>query len=583
MNKYPFGTDQTLLVRSLNGVRQTYFPTYVGVRLIGSQLPMGENNFLEQMLLRRLNAGERWRYQSFDMYKGSSIEKDGTEHEYRKCLAPSPITSIAEALILKLLAEIPAFTLPQRAYSYRWPRSKTSGVSYQYFVEGYHKRNQDVADALKTPGSVAVVTDIRSFYPSATKGQVKSALHRIFSTSAVARKSHEDMITSFFSGLLDASEKGIPVGPSSSHVLGHLVLRDVDDELTSAYGNCYFRYVDDIVVVCPAFQEQYVKNQIKHCLLANGFDINDEKSITTDALGWQKNLMQDDVPETENFRSLTRDLTLYLAFHPGRTGELKSMLSESGFSIPVDRLSAQAAYPRLRYFLARRKNRQGLKHALDIWLSKSSEIVERAIRIKLSHEQILTTLMREKNKLEDSHKRWHLQRVRRVVNSLFYLRGFEEWPKKQDVFEAYPELVEQKALAQALSSATVNPVLPFYGRGPAAFAELWAEHGTSEAKLHAVEHANAATKDGIVSLRLSAIISERTVQEQIPLLKLPGLISEQSPSKRNSPHLTFEDELESLRLGRTGEEIAELVKTRHSAAEGTTLEALSLLSSEYRS
>ncbi|WP_082654773.1 RNA-directed DNA polymerase [Janthinobacterium sp. Ant5-2-1] len=583
MSKVHLSLDQTLLVRALNSTKQSYFPTYVGLRILGSQLVKQESNFLDRLLSRRLVAGEKWRYQSFDMYKGSTITKNGLEHEYRSCLAPSPITSLAEAAILMQLAALPAFSPASRAYSYQWPSTRTAGVSYRYFIEGYKERNRDVATALDVPGTIAVITDIRKFYPSATKDQARHVFRELFNGSKKNERIHEDSITGFFEQMLDISIKGIPVGPATSHILGHLVLRDVDAELTSAYGSNYFRYVDDIVVVCAASQEQQVKNCISQCLLRNGFEINDEKTTIASAQAWNHSMLQDDVQKDENFRGFTQDLVVYLALHPDRANELKSMFSENGFSISIDRLKALAAYPRFQYFLKRRKSPQGLTHALEIWLSKNVDFLKRAVRIKKTYEELLPVLINNNKSSMDNHERWQIQRVRRIVNSLFYLRNFGEWSGEQEVFQAFPELVEQAALAQALVSGTVNPILPFYGRGPAAFAELWKAHGTTNAQLEPVKNINNATLDSLGSLRLSAIISENSVDEQGVEKRLPGLISEASPLKRSSPNLSFEDELESLRLGRSGQEIAELIKTRYSNEEGTALDALSLLSSEYRS
>ena len=66
-----FDIDQTLLVRALNSTRQTYLPTYVGLRLIGTQLPSGGNEYLQSLIVRRLNSGDPWRFREFQLYKGT--------------------------------------------------------------------------------------------------------------------------------------------------------------------------------------------------------------------------------------------------------------------------------------------------------------------------------------------------------------------------------------------------------------------------------------------------------------------------------------------------------------------------------
>ena len=197
--------------------------------------------------MRRLKAGDAWRFKRFDLYKGSIQSNKGVEHVYRSCLAPSPLTAISESLVLALLAANPAFSVSPRVYSYRWPSSSRSGASYEFFSTGYQQRNAEIAEALSAPNHVAVVTDIKSFYPSARKEQVESALKSLLDRSDESFRAGGDAILGFYSQLLTAGGNAIPVGPASSHVLGHLVLQDVDRELTSKYGEKYFRYVDDMV------------------------------------------------------------------------------------------------------------------------------------------------------------------------------------------------------------------------------------------------------------------------------------------------------------------------------------------------
>ncbi|MER2505919.1 MAG: hypothetical protein ABTQ24_08490, partial [Azonexus sp.] len=97
MSKVAFGIDQTLLVRSLNSMRQNYFPTYIGLRLIGHRLPSEHNQYLKNLLERRLKSGDAWRFTKFELYKGSQYLDNGIQHVYRDCLAPSPLTALAES------------------------------------------------------------------------------------------------------------------------------------------------------------------------------------------------------------------------------------------------------------------------------------------------------------------------------------------------------------------------------------------------------------------------------------------------------------------------------------------------------
>jgi hypothetical protein len=215
--------------------------------------------------------------------------------------------------------------------------------------------------------------------------------------------------------------------------------------------------------------------------------------------------------------------------------------------------------------------------------TKDKEFLNRGLELKKTYEKSLANLIQEPIQEIANLRRWQVQRARRVINTLFYLRSFNEWSPTDGTFEAWPELLEQKALSEALGSGTINPILPFYGRGPAAFSEIWLEHGKSSAKFATPQTINNAEIDALVSLRLSGTISSETIQSiQINDSRLYNIVN-LNTSSRTIPDLSYEDEFESLKLGTSEQEISELAQTRYSQSEGTALSALSLLSSEYRS
>ncbi|UUZ74893.1 hypothetical protein LP414_22345 [Polaromonas sp. P1(28)-13] len=218
--------------------------------------------------------------------------------------------------------------------------------------------------------------------------------------------------------------------------------------------------------------------------------------------------------------------------------------------------------------------------------STNEHFLQRGLRLKRIYEMSLLALADEPAEASPNLRRWQVQRARRVMNALFYLRSFSEWNSQFDTFDVLPELVEQRALAEALTSGNVNPVLPFYGRGPAAFSELWAEHGHGSATVLPREtELTRAEIDGLITLRLYGTIQADSLQPHIHRedARLLRVVNRTTSMTRTIPDLSFEDEFESLRLGTSDQEISELVRTRYALSEGTALEALSLLSSEYRS
>jgi hypothetical protein len=577
-----FDIDQTLLVRALNSTRQTYLPTYVGLRLIGTQLPSGGNEYLQSIIVRRLNSGDPWRFREFQLYKGTVYNGGVPSHEYRNCIASSPLTSIAEALVLTLLAANPSFQISPRVFSYRWPKSTKSGLNYEFFAEGYKRRNEQIARALSRPNHLAVVTDIKKFYPSANKEKVFSMLAKALKGAGQAFGEHSNAVLGFYEQLLSHSKSGIPVGTASSHVLGHLVLRDVDAELTKEYGDNYFRYVDDIVVVCHSSDELSVKKKVQDCIELHGFLLNADKTLSIDSQSWHRNIMRDDVVFEDSFRDFSKDLGVYLAFHPGRAESLSRLLTGSGLSIPVGKLLALSSYSRFRYFL--KKSKSGVSKNIGLLLAKNEDFLSRALSLKKVHEETLSSLIKEPVESSENLRRLQVQRIRRVLNVMFYLRDFNEW-KSDEIFDRLPELVEQKALASALYSGNVNSILPFSGRGPAAFSELWAEHRNDNATFEKKEALGSAEIEALTVLKLHGVIHQTSLEDFYGHKdsRLMRVVSERGLTARSKPDLSFEDEFESLCLGASSYEISELTRSRHSLTENTALEALSLMSSEYRS
>jgi hypothetical protein len=582
-----FDTNQTLLIRALNSNRFTYFPTYLGLRLIGDQLPSDTKGYLEQLITRRLKSSDTWRFQNFKLYKGSAHTPEGITHEYRDCLAPSPITALAEAHILALMAGNPSFQLSDRVFSYQWPRSRFSGGSYAFFAEGWKRRNYDVAEALKRPDSIAIVTDIKKFYPSAKQEHIITALKNCFVGTNNNNHAEADVILGFFAQMLDVSKEGIPIGPASSHVLGNLVMGGVDRELTNIYGTNYFRYVDDIVIVCPSSEEAGVRKVLNACLDRHGFSPNEDKETALDSKSWENIHLQPDIDTEDNFRTFTSDLAIYLAFYPDQAEPLKVLFSKHGFSIPVTRLLALSSYSRFRSFLINWKSPSRLIQIFSILRKKNGDFLTRGIHLKTVYERILNELLKEPSNQEASLRRWQIQRSRRVINTLFYLRDFNEWNDMLWQFEAFPELVEQQALAESLSSGVVNSILPFYGSGPGAFSQLWSEYRKEEATFNWYGQSLVTAEiDSLMNLKLYGVLSTELPQllggeSNISQVRMLGVVNQDCPNKRSKPDLSFEDEFESLRLGVSNSALSELARTRYSYSESTALEALMLLSSEY--
>jgi len=137
-----------------------------------------------------------------------------------------------------------------------------------------------------------------------------------------------------------------------------------------------------------------------------------------------------------------------------------------------------------------------------------------------------------------------------------------------------------------LASGSVNSVLPFFPRGPAAFSELWAEHGKGVAKAELTrDDVTTASLDSLTALSLSNVVAAEVPlqHEQEDRVRLLHVVQNREGQLRSNPDLSFEDEFETLSIGTPREALATLARTRYSSSEGAVLDVMSLLSSEYRS
>ncbi|NDP62410.1 RNA-directed DNA polymerase [Polaromonas sp.] len=573
--------DQLLLIRALNSTKQSYFPSYMGLRVLGKNLSIQDPAYIHRMLERRIASCDKWSYKPFQLYKGSSNHNGKLVHEYRDCVAPNPSTALAGAHILAILASTPSFAVSTQVYSYLWPKSTSSGSSYSFFAEGYKRRNNEIFRALQGNDKIAVVADIKKFYPSVKIESITKSLKGLFQNIP---NGSSDGFTNFFVQLLNASNGGIPIGPAPGHLLGHVALSQVDSDLYKKYGSNYFRYVDDIVIVCKSADRAVVLSDIENSVERSNFELNSSKTEYLTKEEWNSSNISADIPFEDDFRSFTRELTIYLALYEGRTQSLSDRLKGAGFSIPIERLKTLSNYSRFRYFLRRQKSITEVLKTLHVLRLDENYFVEKAMALKNLYEQSLLELCSES--LTSPHlRRWKIQRARRLVNVLFYLRTFSEWGGPQDAFQAFPELVEQASLANALKGGIVNPVLPFFGQAPAAFAELWKEHGKTQAVLNLEPQLDDAKLNSLVLLRLHGTVAQSALPDipKTPTGQLLLSTNDESPKSRTASDLSFEDEFESLRINTTGEEICTLARTRHSILEGAPLEALSLIGSEYMS
>lgn len=579
---------ETLAARALTTSRSVHRPTYVGLRLMLEQIKQGQSELLT-FLEQRTQSRKAWRYFSFPLLKEV---KEYEKNSHRLCMTGSPITVLAEAYVLSLMARSELFQPHPAVFSYLWPQPKRSGRNFEYFFDGYTRRNQLVTRLLKRhPDHIALISDIQQFYPSVDPVRLKQKLYA--RTAKLDSKTNARAINSFVDSLLDAGKPkhtGIPIGPDLSHFLGNVALEDVDHKMYRSHGERYLRYVDDIIVVCHRSERETVERSLSTLVEEEGLHLHEGKRDMVEALTWIEN---DPLKESElkPFESLIDSILMYLFrnFRDRDIHVLQRSLIEEGFSLPIQRLAGLARSGRFRAFMNFRLIRQkGLRLWLLSLFDTPKTIVSRAAKVRSLMTQSWIQHHEERMPRGSMTRRWYVQKCRYVFNRMLYLRPPEDYRTIANGFSDLPELAEGRIVAHALSTRDATAVLKCPGRVTEIFCQLWSErHGASPPHVSWPNSPDWAEASSAANMALFFPLD-------LPIGFIEGL-SERSPgclhlinitNRWNTAPLasqiregTYLDELNLLLQNTPRERIYQMVTSRFDETEGLELDALHLGSS----
>lgn len=466
-----------LAARALNAARISHLPTYVALRaMLDSRTDRERVRWITDVAAGKAGTRTEWRYYDFPILK--ELENDGRT-VYRECTLGSPTTLLAEAHVLHLLSQSDAFAVPECVYSYRWPQQQRGSRNYQYFYDGYTSRNQKIAKLLSTnPGDVAVIADIRHFYPSVDwdvlQAKFEQRLNRVDDTGMKSKAIR------VLDGVRAIPGRGIPIGPDFAHLLGHVALEDVDASLYSEFGERYFRYVDDLIVVCPAVDAEDVGKRIASVLAESDFEVHEGKNDVVPAADWLSHCpVTNDTDDEPAFNALIRDLTIYLMFKPQRFDSVRKIFEAEGFSIPLERLRTQSKYGRFRRFIQYRLL-SGIVDSARLYFWKDSDFVSRAIRVRNSLSDSLEGLLAFPVSANGMSRRWFVQKCRYHLNRLLYLIPQTTYEQIRSSVPDGSEFDEYRILLDAMISGNLNAIARLPGRTVGFFCELTSEHGAPD-------------------------------------------------------------------------------------------------------
>jgi hypothetical protein len=306
-------------------------------------------------------------------------------------------------------------------------------------------------------------TDIKGFYPSISTELATKAWQEQCEVGDLFPR-FRDLGAKLIADHATAAgqeSRGILTGPMFSHLLGNLVLRGIDGDLSESLPVKYFRYVDDIVLV----GEQNTVNRslaiLRDQLDELGFKLHDDlspKSIRVSTSDWLKG--RDDFsqpPGTISWPHLIQDLRLFLLLNPDQSKELQSAFRSESFRIPVRDYSAVVHE---RGFLER-----VIPYAQRHWFRRKTQalsieaLVHRARLLRKQYEEEFQNLFDGADELSGYDRKRRIPQLRWRAGILIYLAEDASLLRLASVVDEFPELHLHFQVMKAVGSGEIDELL----------------------------------------------------------------------------------------------------------------------------
>lgn len=569
---------ELLFTKALNSARRSSPITYVALRALIDSCPKDNQiKLLSSIMLRQLQTSNKWHYRNFKVFK----EKEPQGIEYRELTIGSPLTLLAEAILIDKLQENKIYNNNPNVYSYRLPFYKNSGQNFAFFMHGYKKRNEKIELAL-AEGNFAYIFDLKKFYPSVNQEKLYEVFNNKIEISQCESKTKKQLQI-FLKSLLEATNQGVAANPDFGHICADLYLEDFDFNMTQYFGiSRYFRYVDDLVII--SIQENQldeIRAKIKQ-LLPIGLELNEKKTDLVNYEQWSKISFDDIDKINDEFSDFMTSLTIYLALNPKKLGRLKQEFNDKNIFLPFDKIFANSQYKRQVKFY---KSLLFDNYEYLLYLfGKSHNFLEIAEKLKHELFSILEKLP-DINTLNGFERRLLIQKYRFCINRLLIFSGKESIEKILFLLPHEKEFTEIRILIVSLLNNDVSELIKFNGNTILSFCELW-KSNLKEKPM--IQISDETILDNSFDAILTLILNNILPIDIIPIEKfdyekqvLLGSLKRGKRQERIFDNLNYYDEITTILNKTSYDEIGTYLTTRYNDNEVVDLETLKVGSGLY--
>jgi hypothetical protein len=392
------------------------------------------------------------------------LDQDGAT-EFRDVVRPGGPEALAEVALLDACARAgKAFKPADEVYSYHFPkRNSVEGAFVPYF-QLFSARQAKIGEVCeRLPRHWVLYADIRQFYPSITSSRAMKAWERACDESKL------DPGWSEFGRLLLSRQfslkKGLLVGPSFSHLIANLVLRDLDKEMAKAFPGRYFRYVDDFAFIVPPNRKGETTSLLKAGLKKLGLRLHRKKTHWLGAKKWKENApyQNDDYDDEpigdEGWMHFIDHLKCYLMARPAMQDRVRGAFLEAGLRVPLPRYTAETmarSYgDRFNIRLASKEFADALKHL------SPKELVNEGLRLRKTYAKQFESAWEDFVSAIGPIRKWKLSRVRYLLGRMLLIGSMDQVNEIHGMISEEAEVAEYAAMLTVLLTGDADTLLPF--------------------------------------------------------------------------------------------------------------------------
>jgi len=449
-----------LSVRAVNQYRRRDILPYLSLRYYLNNIAARTDEWAKDVATHLVLTRHEQPYFHAQHFKGIL----GKSVEHRPVFLPGANEALAEAALLDECSKHQTFLNPASVFSYQLSTGKDRSGIFQPYFGGLQRRQKAIAEACEAcPNGEVLFIDIKRFYPSIQKDVAMEAWKN-HSEVAELHEKWRDLGKIFLQEHVNVNaddQSFVLTGPMFSHLIGNLVLRNLDKKCMNELSVQYFRYVDDITLVGNRDAIDRSLEVVRDNLKSIGFDLHEEFSSKTIRVSAQECLKgRNDFHESHqviSWMTLIGDLKKFLLQNPSQVKALHAAFCKEEFRIPVPDYSGavfEAGYLERAIHWANRK-----------WFRRKSQVITigsllvQARHLRKRYEVEFLELIDGVTQLDSFNLKRRIPKLRYRAGRLIYLASDEALKTLSSASNQLSELHFHSGIMRCVATGDISSIL----------------------------------------------------------------------------------------------------------------------------